>query len=98
MKKPCIAIDVSKGESHVEACLGLNNVFVKAKKIKHDVVGFNYILDVVKQIEDKMGEKPVVLFEATGVYHKALEFFVAEQKLEYFVINPLHSAKFRKRE
>lgn len=32
MKKPCIAIDVSKGESPVEAYLGLNNVFIKAKK------------------------------------------------------------------
>lgn len=55
-------------------------------------------MDVVKQIEDKRGKKPVVLFEATGVYHKTLEFFVAEHKLELFVINPLHSAKFRKRE
>jgi len=98
MKKPCIAIDVSKGESHVEAYLGLNNLFIKATKIKHDVEGFNYILDVVKKIEEKASEKPVVLFEATGVYHRTLEFFVTEHKLEFFVINPLHSAKFRKRE
>ena len=98
MKKPCIAIDVSKGESHVEAYLSFNKLFRKAKKIKHDAEGFNYILDVVKKIEEKVNEKPVILFEATGVYHKALEFFVSEQGLEYFVINPLHSAKFRKRE
>jgi len=98
VKKPCIAIDVSKGESHVESYLDLNKLFIKATKIKHDAEGFNYILDVVKKVEDKVGEKPVILFEATGVYHKTLEFYVGEQNLEYFVINPLHSAKFRKRE
>ena len=74
-EKPCIAIDI-KGESHVEAYLGLNNLFIKATKIKHDAEGFNYILDVVKKVEDKVGEKPVVLFEATGVYHKTLEFML----------------------
>jgi transposase len=96
--KPCIAIDVSKGESHVEAYLSMSQVYVKAKKINHDKEGFGCILGLMKQLEAKVKEKPIIVFEATGIYHKPLEFFVNEHKMAYYVVNPLQSAKFRKRE
>ena len=41
MYNPCIAIDVSKGKSHIQGFLDNNVKFTNAKPIKHNKEGFD---------------------------------------------------------
>ena len=43
MYNPCIAIDVSKGKSHIQGFLDNNVKFTNAKPIKHNKEGFERI-------------------------------------------------------
>jgi transposase len=98
MKTPCIAIDVSKGSSHLQGYLDRETAFSNVKKIEHDRKGFSEILFLSSEIKKKVNQDPVVVFEATGVYHRGLQSFLSENDLATIIVSPLQSAKFRKQE
>ena len=96
MKEMCISIDVSKGESHVGSFIDPMTSYRKVFVIKHDLKGFQQI----KQLHDEMKEKHqrnvVIVFEATGVYHRGLQNYLEQNNMTYHIISPLLSARFRK--
>lgn len=96
MKRPCIALDVSKGSSHYQGWINVDKKCGNAKKIEHDQAGFNEIVIKAKEIEGITNEKPIIVFEATGVYHRALQCFLDDNNMDYIIVSPLASAKVRK--
>jgi len=72
--------------------------FSKVQKIDHDRSGFNEILTLKSKLDKHTGQTSIVVFEATGVYHRGLETFLKDSGISYIVVNPLQSAKFRKQE
>ncbi len=96
MKRPCIALDVSKGSSHYQGWINEDKKCGNPKKIEHNQEGFQEIIAKAKELEGITNEKPIVVFEATGVYHRALQCFLNENNIDYIIISPLASAKIRK--
>ena len=96
MEGPIISIDVSNGSSHFKCFIEKNRSFGKVHKIKHDVDGFNFLLDCMKRLKEKTSEEVCVVYEATGVYTKPLIRFLNKQGIKHYMINPLQSAKMRK--
>ena len=95
-KRACIAIDVSKGKSHYQGWINENQKCGNPKCINHDKDGFAEISSKVKEVEKITGQKPVIVFESTGVYHRGLKMFLKENNLDFIIISPLASAKVRK--
>lgn len=95
-KKPCIGLDVSKGESHfqcfISAGINVGEVFA----IRHSKEGFKCLLEQIDNLETQTKVKPVIVFENTGTYSKPIEAFCVKNKLTYYCIPPLLSAKTRK--
>lgn len=96
MKRPCIALDVSKGSSHYQGWINEDKKCGNPKKIEHNQEGFQEIVAKAKELEGITNEKPIVVFEATGVYHRALQCFLDENGMDYIIVSPLASAKVRK--
>ena len=87
----CISLDVSKDSSHVQAFDFELNKLTKVEIIEHTLLGFSQITNLYNSLE-----KPMIVFEATGVYHRGLQKFLIESSIPYVMINPLVSAKIRK--
>lgn len=98
MYNPCIAIDVSKGKSHIQGFLDNNVKFTNAKPIKHNKEGFEEIPKLINEIEKKTNITPIVIFEYTGIYHKTLEQFLKNNNIKYHPVPPLQAAKIRQTE
>jgi transposase len=98
MKGNCIAIDVSKGKSHIQGFRSLNEPISKATEIDHDREGFGKILALTNQIAGKEEAKPEIILEATGIYHRGLQSYLEQNGFEYYIVNPLQSAKCRKQD
>jgi transposase len=98
MQGNCIAIDVSKDKSHIQGFRNLNEPISKAMEIGHDREGFKKILELTNQFTRKEEDKPKVIFEATGIYHRGLQCYLEQNGLEYYIVNPLQSAKCRKQD
>lgn len=98
MKASCIAVDVSKGSSHIQGYIDSDTSFSKVQKIDHDRSGFNEILTLKSRLDKQTGQASVIVLEATGVYHRGLESFLKDSGVAYIIVNPLQSAKFRKQE
>lgn len=96
MKGPIVSVDVSKGESHYQGFKELNVKYGNVKKIKHDKAGIDELIKLVREMEDKLGEKVCVVYEATGVYHRVLKKVLEDYEIKQYIINPLLSAKTRK--
>lgn len=96
MNGPIVSVDVSKGESHYQGFKELNTRYSNVRKIKHNRQGLNELLNLVKEMEEKLGEEVCVVYEATGVYHRVLKKFLEDNNIKQFIINPLLSAKTRK--
>ena len=96
MNGPIVSVDVSKGESHYQGFKELNVRYSNVRKIKHDRQGLNELLNLVKEMEEKLDEEVCVVYEATGVYHRVLKKFLEDNNIKQFIINPLLSAKTRK--
>lgn len=96
MKRPCIALDVSKGSSHYQGWINEDKKCGNPKKIEHNQEGFQEIITKAKELEGITNEKPIIVFETTGVYHRTLQCFLDENDMEYIIVSPLASAKVRK--
>ena len=96
MKRPCVALDVSKSKSHYQGWISIDKKCGNAKCIEHSKIGFQEISSKLKELEGITNEKPVVVFEATGVYHRSLQQYLEDNNIDYIMISPLASAKIRK--
>ena len=96
MKGFCISLDVSKGTSFYQGFKSIDEPITKPKKIEHNLEGFKELLKLKEKIRNEYNEDPIVIFESTGVYHKALQTYLDEHDFEYTIISPLLSAKVRK--
>jgi transposase len=92
---PVIGLDVSKGESEVQAFLDKGKAYRKSFSIKHDLDGLGSLLEFLEDIKDKTGTKPAVVLEATGHYHAPVVQFLEERQYLLIIVNPLisHRAK-----
>ena len=84
--KTVFGIDVSSRKSNV--CIMVNGQKVDDYAISNDMVGFNQLLDDLKQVT-----KPQIIFEATGVYSRRLQAFLYMHKLRYVMMNPLEAKR-----
>ena len=96
MKRPCVAVDVSKSKSHYQGWINIDKKCGNAKCIEHNKIGFQEISNKLKELEGITNEKPVVVFESTGVYHRSLKQYLEDNGIDYIIISPLASAKVRK--
>ncbi|MCR5705676.1 MAG: IS110 family transposase [Acholeplasmatales bacterium] len=96
MKGFCISLDVSKGSSFYQGFKGLDEPITKPKKIGHNLEGFKELLKLKDSIKKEYNSDCIVIFEATGIYHKPLQTFLDEHEFKYAIISPLLSAKVRK--
>lgn len=96
MKRPCVAVDVSKSKSHYQGWINVDKKSGNAKCIEHTKAGFNEITKKFKELEEITNEKPVVVFESTGIYHRSLQCYLDDNRIDYIIISPLASAKVRK--
>ncbi|GAA5499537.1 IS110 family transposase ISSsu7 [Lactiplantibacillus plajomi] len=83
MMRTIIGIDVSKNKANVAVVTDL--VVVKELTISLDLLGFNELKHAVFQFN----EKAEIVFEATGVYSRRLEYFLQQAGLNYHILNPL---------
>ena len=88
-KSPVIGIDVSADFSIVAMLSPNGDVYRKPFKINHDANGFNYLLEQIKKVEEEFAMKTAIFMEATGIYHLTLFYFLQDNKVNSFVINPL---------
>ena len=95
-KRACIALDVSKGNSHVQAFYSAGFKATEVMIIQHDKNGFQTLYDLINKIEKETNEKPAIVFESTGSYSKPLENFLTSIHRKYYLVPPLLSAKVRK--
>jgi len=95
-KRACIALDVSKGNSHVQAFYSAGFKATEVMVIQHDKNGFNLLNDLIKKIEVETNDKPAIVFESTGSYSKPLEYYLCSIHRKYYLVPPLLSAKVRK--
>ena len=96
MKGFCISLDVSKGTSFYQGFKGIDEPITKPKKIEHNLDGFKELLNLKEKIRREFNANCIVIFESTGVYHKALQTYLDEHDFKYTIISPLLSAKVRK--
>lgn len=93
---PVISLDVSKGESQVQAFLEKGKPYRKNFSIKHNTEGLGSLLKFLQEVESPSGgHQPSVVLESTGHYHFPVIQFLEEQNYVYIVVNPLisHRAK-----
>ena len=93
---PVIGLDVSKGESQVQAFLGKGKPYRKSFSIQHNLEGLGNLLAFLKEVEKSAnGHQPSVVLESTGHYHFPVIQYLEEQNYVYIVVNPLisHRAK-----
>lgn len=96
MEGPTICVDVSNGSSHYRAFKKKDSKYGGARKIVHDIDGFNNLLEDVKKLKEVTNEEVCVVYEATGVYTAPLKRFLEKNNVKQFMISPLQSAKKRK--
>jgi transposase len=92
---PVVGLDVSKGESEVQAFLDKGKPYGKSFSIKHDLNGLSTLLEFLKKIKEITGQQPPVVLEATGHYHIPVVQYLEERLYLIIIVNPLisHRAK-----
>lgn len=97
MEGAIIAVDVSKGCSHIQGFIDLNKPISKPIKINHDLTGYKEIDNLIKLIgKENSGVIPGFVFEYTGAYHKSIVRYAINKGMKCYGISPLESAKVRK--
>ena len=97
MKHPCIAIDVSKESSHIQGFYGFDKEVSSPMEIPHNKLGFAKLSELIKIVFLETSKEVVVVYEDTGVYDKPLKMFLLDNNVRFVSINPLLSARYRKK-
>ncbi|MFD5854309.1 IS110 family transposase [Cytobacillus pseudoceanisediminis] len=93
---PVVGLDVSKGESQVQAFLDKSKPYRRSFSINHNLEGLGNLLEFLNEVKKAaLGHQPSVVLESTGHYHTPVIQFLEEHKYVYIIVNPLisHRAK-----
>jgi transposase len=63
---PVVGLDVSKGESQVQAFLEKGKPYRKSFKVPHTIEGLDLLVEFLEEIKIETGKKPSVILESTG--------------------------------
>lgn len=86
---PVIGIDVSADFSMIAILAPNGDIYRKPFKVIHDALGFHYLIEQIKKVEEEYSMKSQLFMESTGIYHLTLFHFLKSSNLEAYVINPL---------
>ena len=97
MNGSVITVDVSKGSCHFQPYVENGKPMTKAKVFHDTIEGFEDLSKTMEKLKEKSGNNNVVVvFEATGVYHRCLQKYLDDNNITYYIISPLMSAAYRK--
>lgn len=88
---PVIGLDVSKGESQVQAYLDKGKPYRKGFKIPHTLEGLNELFEFLEEVKEKSGIQPPVVLESTGHYHIPVVQYLEDRQYLLIIVNPLVS-------
>ena len=92
---PVVGLDISKGESQVQAFLDKGKPYRKSFKVSHTVEGLSYLVSFLEDVKKESGKKPSIILEATGHYQTPVVHYLEERSYLLIIINPLISYKAR---
>lgn len=90
---PVIGLDVSKGESQVQAFLDKGKPYLKSFKVSLTVEGLGLLEKFLDEVRRETGKKPPIVLEATGHYHSSVVQYLEDRGYLLIIINPLISYK-----
>ena len=88
--KHVVALDVSKGKSTV----AIYNQYRQCEfegELHHTRIDFEQLHERMEEMTRLDGQAPEIVFEATGVYSKAIETFLTDYGYTYYRMNPLEA-------
>mgnify|MGYP001026378704 FL=1 len=90
-----VGIDVASDFSFVAMLAPDGQLIRKPFRIDHNPAGFERLLQILKNEEERLNRRPIFFVESTGIFHLPLFFFLRSNDLKGFVLNPLcvHSTK-----
>lgn len=86
---PTVGIDISADFSWVVILAPNGDIYNKAFKIKHDVKGFDHLINEIKKVEEEFNMKTGIFMESTGVHNFSLFHYLNKNFDNTFVINSL---------
>ena len=92
---PVVGLDISKGESQVQAFLDKGKPYRKSFKVDHTLEGLGSPVAFLEDIKRDSGKKPSVILEATGHYQAPVVHYLEDRGYLLIIINPLISYKAR---
>lgn len=92
---PVVGLDISKGESQVQAFLDKGKPYRKSFKVDHTLEGLSSLVAFLENIKRDSGKKPSVILEATGHYQAPVVHYLEDRGYLLIIINPLISYKAR---
>ncbi|WP_144475521.1 transposase, partial [Cytobacillus oceanisediminis] len=90
---PVVGLDISKGESQVQAFVDKGKPFRKSFKVAHTLQGLESLVEFLEVVQKESGLKPPVILEATGHYQTSVVQYLEERGYLLIIINPLISYK-----
>jgi transposase len=90
---PVVGLDISKGESQVQAFLEKGKPFCKNFSIPHTLEGLGLLVEFLEEVKRETGQKPPVILEATGHYQAPVVHYLEQRDFLLIIINPLISYK-----
>ncbi|MFY0759989.1 IS110 family transposase [Metabacillus dongyingensis] len=92
---PVVGLDVSKGESQVQAFLEKGKPHRKSFSVSHTIEGLDLLVEYLDEIKNLTGKKPPVVMESTGHFHLPVVHYLEERDYLLIIVNPLVSYKAR---
>ncbi|WNS78760.1 IS110 family transposase [Domibacillus sp. DTU_2020_1001157_1_SI_ALB_TIR_016] len=92
---PVVGLDISKGESQVQAFLDKGKPYSKSFKVNHTLEGLRSLVSFLENVRQEAGKKPSVILEATGHYQTPVVQYLEERGYLLVIVNPLISYKAR---
>ncbi|MFB6466780.1 IS110 family transposase [Cytobacillus sp. Hz8] len=93
---PVVGLDVSKGESQVQAFLDKGKPYGKSFTVFHTTEELTNLLRFLEEVEKESKVEPTIILESTGDYHIPVIQFLDEQNYLYILVNPLLSYNAKK--
>ncbi len=88
-----VGLDISKGESQVQAFLEKKKPYRKSFSVSHTIEGLDSLVQFLEEIKELTGQKPPVVLESTGHYHTPVVQYLEERHYLLIIVNPLISYK-----
>lgn len=86
---PVVGVDVAADFSVATILAPDGSIYKKAFRFNHDAQGFSSFLETIKKVEETFDRPSPVFMESTGIYHLNLFYFLDNNSVQCYVINPL---------